>query len=309
MTSKYPSGIQYELNYKNQKVILVQVGGGIRSYSIANNEILDTYPIDEMSHHSQGQILSPWPNRIKDGKYCFDEKRYQLDINEVNKNTAIHGLVRWRNWDGVKIKSNVIKMTHVLLPSPGYPFSLYFEITYHLGDNGLKINTKVTNIGSCPAPFGIGYHPYLKINSNDNNIDECFLQSPGTTRLISDSSSIPISKKDLDKDEFDFRDEKQIAKLKLDTCFTNLKRDTTGLANVYLSDKTKKKKIRLWMDSSYEFLMLFSGDTFSIDKQRKSLAIEPMSCAPNAFQSGLGLITLIPNDTFKGNWGISPIQY
>lgn len=307
MTSKYPSGTQYELIYKDQSLIITQVGGGIRSYSVANNELLDTYSIDEISHNGQGQVLAPWPNRIRGGKYSFGENHYQLGINEVTKNNAIHGLVRWRNWDGIKIDSQTLKMTHLLFPSPGYPFSLHFEITYFLEDSGLKINTKVTNIGSGPAPFGIGAHPYIKLGLG--NIDECFLQSPGKIRLITDSNSIPVSEKDLDGDEFDFQQEKEVGNVKLDTCFTHLQRNATGLANVYFSDKDKKNKIKLWMDSSYNFLVLFSGDTLPVNRRRKSLAIEPMSCVPNAFQSNEGLITLIPNNTFEGNWGITLLQY
>ena len=51
--------------------------------------------------------------------------------------------------------------------------------------------------------------------------------------------------------------------------------------------------------------MLFPGDLLA-DVNRRSLGIEPMTCAPNAFQSGDGLITLEPGESFAAAWGIEP---
>jgi aldose 1-epimerase len=61
----------------------------------------------------------------------------------------------------------------------------------------------------------------------------------------------------------------------------------------------------LWMDEAYEWLMLFSGDTLPDPAaRRRSLGIEPMTCAPNALQSGAGLLRLAPGEAFTGAWGV-----
>jgi aldose 1-epimerase len=92
--------------------------------------------------------------------------------------------------------------------------------------------------------------------------------------------------------------------MKLDHAFTDLERDTVGLARVELRDSDRETKISLWVDQSYPYLMLFSGDPLP-DVQRRSLAVEPMTCPPNAFRTGDALIRLEPSASFTGRWGIA----
>jgi aldose 1-epimerase len=89
-----PSGEQIEIAHGDQRALIVEVGGGLRTYSAAGRELLDGYGIDEMSTSGRGQVLIPWPNRIQDGTYSFEGERHQLAINEVAEQDAIHGLVR-----------------------------------------------------------------------------------------------------------------------------------------------------------------------------------------------------------------------
>jgi aldose 1-epimerase len=63
--------------------------------------------------------------------------------------------------------------------------------------------------------------------------------------------------------------------------------------------------VTLWVDESYVYLMLFTGDTRP-DVNRRSLAVEPMTCPPNAFRTGDSLIRLEPNDSTTAAWGITP---
>jgi aldose 1-epimerase len=89
-----PSGEQIEIAHGDQRALIVEVGGGLRTYSAAGRELLDGYGIDEMSTSGRGQVLIPWPNRIQDGTYSFEGERHQLAINVVAEQDAIHGLVR-----------------------------------------------------------------------------------------------------------------------------------------------------------------------------------------------------------------------
>jgi aldose 1-epimerase len=50
--------------------------------------------------------------------------------------------------------------------------------------------------------------------------------------------------------------------------------------------------------------MLFTGDPLP-DVRRRSLAVEPMTCPPNAFHSGDALIRLEPSSSFTSTWGIA----
>jgi aldose 1-epimerase len=85
----------------------------------------------------------------------------------------------------------------------------------------------------------------------------------------------------------------------LDHCFTDVERSDDGRVRVRFGQRT------LWADESYAYLMVFTGDPLP-DVRRRSLAVEPMTCAPNAFRSGDGLVRLDPGETHVGTWGITP---
>jgi aldose 1-epimerase len=66
-------------------------------------------------------------------------------------------------------------------------------------------------------------------------------------------------------------------------------------------------RVVLWQDDRYPYLMLFTGDSIPQEQRRRhGLGVEPMTCAPNAYQTGEGLIALEPGETFTGSWGIAP---
>ena len=95
-----PSGEQVEIAAGEHRAVVVEVGGGLRSYSVGDREVLDGYGVDEMAAAGRGQVLVPWPNRLEDGVYDFDGESYQLPLNELAARNAIHGLVRWVGVDG-----------------------------------------------------------------------------------------------------------------------------------------------------------------------------------------------------------------
>jgi aldose 1-epimerase len=104
--------------------------------------------------------------------------------------------------------------------------------------------------------------------------------------------------------EYNFQTPRQIGSTRLDHAFTDLERDEDGLARVELRDPDHGTEVSLWADESYPYLMLFSGDPLP-DVRRRSLAVEPMTCPPNAFRTGEALIRLKPGSSFTGTWGIA----
>jgi aldose 1-epimerase len=143
-----PSGEQIEITAGDQHAVVVEVGGGLRSYSAGGRDLIDGYGADEMSSSSRGQVLIPWPNRLQDGSYEFDGRRHQLPLNEPERRNAIHGLVRWVAWTASAREPHRVVMEYTLHPQPGYPFSLRLGIEYSLSESGLRVRTTVTNIGS-----------------------------------------------------------------------------------------------------------------------------------------------------------------
>jgi aldose 1-epimerase len=298
-----PSGEQIEITHGDQRAMIVEVGGGLRTYAVAGSELLDGYGVDEMSPSGRGQVLIPWPNRIQDGSYSFDGERHQLPIDDIDEHDAIHGLVRWAAWTIGEREPHRVVIEHVLHPRPGYPFSLAVAIEYRLSDDGLRVRTTAANVGARPCPFGSGAHPYLTVGTGA--VDSVILGAPGRTVLTSDDRGIPVGAEPVDGTAFDFRRPRPIESTRLDHAFTDLERDDDGLARVHLRAPHGGRSLTLWVDRSYPYLMLFTGDPLP-DVARRSLAVEPMTCPPDSFRSTVGLIRLAPGESFTGNWGIRP---
>jgi aldose 1-epimerase len=153
-----PSGEQIKIAAGDQRAVVVEVGGGLRSYSAGGRELVDGYRADEMSSSGRGQVLIPWPNRLQDGSFEFDGRRHQLPLNEPEHRNAIHGLVRWAAWTAAEREPHRVVMKYVLYPQPGYPFSLGISIEYALSDSGLRVRTTATNLGTDTCPYGSGAH-------------------------------------------------------------------------------------------------------------------------------------------------------
>jgi aldose 1-epimerase len=297
-----PSGEQITTVAGDQQAVVVEVGGGLRSYSVGGRDLVDGYSADEMSSSGRGQVLIPWPNRLQDGTYDFDGQRHQLPLNEPERHNAIHGLVRWAPWTIVEREPDRVTMEHVLYPQPGYPFSLRIRIEYGLSHGGLKVRTTATNIGSDACPYGSGAHPYLTLGTA--SINRLELRAPARTVLLSDERGLPIVAQAVEGTAYDFRKLRRIDSTVLDHAFTDFERDHDGLARVELRDPDNKTQVSLWVDQSYPYLMLFTGDPLA-NVRRRSLAVEPMTCPPNAFRTGDSLIRLEPGSSVAGTWGIA----
>ena len=276
---------------------MVEVGGGLRTYTAGERPVLDGYSEDELCSSGRGQLLIPWPNRIADGRYELDGRSEQLPLDEPERRNAIHGLVRWAAWEIVGRGPDRVALEHVLHPRPGYPFTLALRVEYSLAEEGLTVRMEATNLGAQPCPYGAGVHPYLALG--DGGVDAADLSLPAASVLRADERGIPVGREDVERAELDFREPKPLAGIRLDHCFTDLGRGSDGRARVRAGGTT------LWADDAFPYVMVFTGDGLP-DVARRSLAVEPMTCAPNAFRSGEGLIRLEPGETHAGVWGITP---
>jgi aldose 1-epimerase len=297
-----PTGEQFELSFGSQSAVVVEVGGGLRTYSVDGREVLDGYGTGEVAPSGRGQVLVPWPNRIQDGSYEFDGRRHQLPLTEPERGNAIHGLVRWAPWRAAEREPARIVMEHVVYPQPGYPFTLGLGVEYELGEAGLSVRTTATNLGADSCPYGCGQHPYLKLGNR--TVDTLELRAPGGRVLTHDERDLPAGAEPVDGTEFDFRAGRPIGGTKLDNAFASLERDEDGRARVRLRDPGDGAELTLWVDEGYGFLMLYTGDDRP-DVNRRSLAVEPMTCPPNAFRSGDSLVRLEPGESATASWGLT----
>ena len=297
-----PSGDQVEIAFGGQRAVVVEVGAGLRTYRADGRELLDGYAVDEMCSSGRGQVLVPWPNRLQDGAYEFDERRHQLALTEPSAGNAIHGLVRWAPWRTEEREPHRAVLAHALHPQPGYPFSLELRIEYTLSETGLTVHTTATNVGSRACPYGAGAHPYLTLGTR--TVDPLVLRVPAGSVMMSDPRGLPAGTTAVDGTEYDFRRPRAIGAAVLDNAFTDLQRDADGLARVELRDPATGTGIALWVDEAYEYLMVFTGDPLP-DVNRRSLAVEPMTCPPNAFRTGDSVTRLEPGASTASAWGIA----
>jgi len=184
--SRVPSGDQFEINYGQQRAVIVEVGEGIRSHTDSGRDVLQPYPVDAMCDGAHGVPLVPWPNRLADGQYTFEGTDYQVALTEPTKNNVIHGFLQWRSWHAVEHDADRVVMGARLFPLLGYPFLLDMRIEYALGPGGLTVTTTATNQGPHALPYGSGQHPYLA-PGDDGVIDDCILQLDAATRITTDA--------------------------------------------------------------------------------------------------------------------------
>jgi aldose 1-epimerase len=301
MRNGLPSGEQIEIAAGDQQAVVVEVGAGLRSYSAGGRDVVDGYGADEMASAGRGQVLIPWPNRIGDGVYEFGGTSHHLPLSEPEARNAIHGLVRWVAWSVAERDGDHVVLEHTLHPQPGYPFLLALTLEYALTDEGLRVTSSATNIGDRPCPYGSGQHPYVTLGAE--SVDTLLLRAPGQTVLHVDDRGLPIEAVPVEGTEYDFRQPRPIGETKLDNAFTDLERDDDGRARVELRDPDGGGALSFWLDESYGYLQLFTGDPLP-SVGRRSLAVEPMTCAPNAFRSGAGLLVLEPGASATASWGM-----
>jgi len=297
-----PSGTQFELCRGEQRAVVVEVGGGIREYTVAGRPVLEPFPLAQMCDGAHGAPLIPWPNRLAEGRYSFAGEEQRLPLDEPEKGNAIHGLLRWRAWSELDHGAGRVVVGARLPAMPGYPFSLEVSIAYELSDEGLSVTTSARNVGEVECPFGAGQHPYL--SAGEGSIDDCTLQLDAATRLLNEERhQIPVGREPVDGTPYDFRTPTRVGELQIDDAFTDLGRDASGCSRALLQCPDGAS-VELWVDEHYPFLELYSGDTLAPARRRRALAVEPMTCAPNAFRSGDGLLRLAPEQTLSMRWGV-----
>lgn len=303
MAALPPSGRQYVLTFGDQRAVVTEVGAGLRAYTVGDRNVVDGFAENEMCTVGRGQLLLPWPNRIEDGQYEFAGRVHQVPINEPARHNALHGLVRWMNWTAVEQAQDGVLMSLVLHPQDGYPFTLRLDVEYRLSAGGLAIRTTASNVGREAAPYGAGHHPYLTVG---RLVDEALLKMPALMRLEANERLIPTGRVLPNRGTaYDFLELRPMGSLKMDTAFANLVADSDGLVRVHLQAPGGEPRITLWMEPVYKFLMVYTADADPDGaRRRRSIALEPMSCAPNAFRSGDGLTVLQPGDAWSARWGI-----
>ncbi|MER7888618.1 aldose 1-epimerase family protein [Micromonospora sp. NPDC094482] len=298
------SGTQWTISAAGHEAVIVEVGGGVRTYRHDGVDYLDGYAADELCPGCAGQVLAPWPNRIRDGRYTLGEQSYQLPLTEPERHVAIHGLVNWVRWQLVEQSPDAVTLSYDLPPQPGYPWPLRLISRWSVGADGLRAEHEVRNIGGEAAPFGFSVHPYLQLARVA--VDDLAMRVPGETRMVLDSRLLPVAATPVDGTEYDFTSPRRIGDAVLDLSFGDVVRDADGGSSVSLAGPDGASGVTIWADREFGWWQVFTGDTLTGVRHRRSVAVEPMTCPPDAFRSGKDVIMLKPGATWRGVWGVRP---
>ena len=298
------SGAQWAIESAGHRAVLVEIGGVLRSYAAGDHEVLDGFGPDELSPASAGQILAPWPNRIRDGHYTFEGTDYQLALTEPAKHTAIHGLTNWSRWRLAEKAADAVTLEFDLPPQVGYPWSLTLRTRWSVSADGLRCDQKVTNTSGGNAPWGYSVHPYLQLPGV--RVEDILLRVPGRTRVLADSRLLPIGAVKVAGSEYDYTEPRKIGNAVLDTTFGDIAGEPDGGSSVTIAAPTGGASVTVWGDAKFKWWQVFTGDTLHGERHRRSVAIEPMTCPPDAFRSGRDLVVLAPGETWSASWGIRP---
>jgi len=299
-----PSGRQLEIRSGRYSATVTEVGASLRRLEHDGRPLVRPYDVDELAPAYSGAILAPWPNRIADGRYTFDGQEHQLPVNEVERMTALHGLVLWEPWEVLQHTGSAVTLEARLFPRPGYPFRLDLVVTYSLGENGLSVLLGAVNVGVTPAPYGCSLHPYLV--AGDGAVDDWTLELPAAEVLDVDPERLlPLSLGPADKLGFDFRSQRSLEGVAVDHAFTGVTWSPAGEA-VAVVRAADGQGVAMHWDRRCPWVQVHTADRPEPRLDRTGLALEPMTCPPNAFATGEADV-LPPGGHHRARWRIEAV--
>ncbi|MAP64460.1 MAG: galactose mutarotase [Microbacterium sp.] len=308
------SGIQHSLRAGDYEAVITSIGATLRAFTHAGRDLVVPFTADEVRPAYRGATLAPWPNRVVDGVYSFGGREFQLALTEPARSHALHGLAAWLDFDAVDKGTDHVALEAVIEPQTAYPWRLVVRTTVTLGADGLTQSVTVRNDSDEPAPWGTGPHPYLV--AGDGRVDHWTLELPADRVLaVTDDRLIPTVLRDVDADDparFDFRTARRIDAAQIDHAYTALRWDGEGLATVRLTAEDGTGVLMQW-GQACAWVQVHTADRPDAAESRLGLAVEPMTCAPDAFNAAAydydaGLIVLDPAQEATASWRIAAIE-
>jgi aldose 1-epimerase len=304
------SGVRTVLEHGGYRAEIAGVGATLRSLTHDGRDLVVPFRLDEVRPLYRGAILAPWPNRVVDGAWDDDGVERQLPITEVERGHALHGLVQWHDWtadESGAAGAHRASFVTQLAPSDGYPYRLELRATYELGDAGLVTTVTATNTGQGTAPYGVAPHPYLV--AGEGRVDDWSLRLPAASYLeVTEERLVPTGVHGVtERDGFDFREARTVGDLFVDHAFTEIEADAEGRATVEVVAPGGHGVAMSWAVSELPWVQVHTGDRPEPELDRLGLAVEPMTCPPDAFTSGVDLVRLAPGESHTASWTIAAL--
>lgn len=307
------SGTQHALRSGDYEAVIASVGASLRTLTHRGRNLVVPFEAEAVRPAHRGVTLAPWPNRVVDGRYAFGGREFQLALSEPARSHALHGLAVWLDFEAVDKGPDHVTLAAAIQPQTAYPWRIIVKTTFALGPDGLTQSVTARNESAEPAPWGTGPHPYLV--AGDGPLDGWTLELPAAEVLeVTPDRLAPTGLAPVDADDparFDFRTARVIGAAEIDHAYTGLARDTEGIAHVRVTGADGTGVEMSW-DASCPWVQIHTADTPHADSTRLGLAVEPMTCAPDAFNASAydydaGLVVLEPEASHTASWRIAAI--
>lgn len=294
-----PTGAQFEIRSGAVEAVVTEVGAVLRALTVDGHPLVETFPADARPPRGSGGILVPWPNRVAAGRWTFRDRPQQLALTEPAAGNAIHGLLRHTLYRVAEQAADAVTLTAVVPEQPGWPVPLDTAVRFAVGPDGLAVTHTLTNIGGEPVPVGVGAHPYLRAGAAAT--DDCTLTLAATTVLPLRDQLPSGPEEPIDPA---LRTGQPLRGVELDHAFGGVQpEDGPGGVKVRHRLSGPDGTTELWADPVFAWVQVFTPDDHP--GRGRAVAVEPMTCPPDALNSGAGLVELAPGETFTASWGIA----
>ena len=309
MTDILPTGHAFVLERGDVRAEIGSVAAVLRSLTVRGADLTLPIPDDRAPAMCNGIILSPWPNRVRAGRWVLDGEPQQLDITEPARGGALHGLLQFADYEVTEQTPDAVNLAATIYPQHGWPFLLETWVRYELESDGLTVTHGARNLSTARAPYATGSHPYLKVG--DAPIAELQLTVPASTYFAVDERLDPTAEVDVAGTPYDVRTPHRVGDLVFDTAFGGVEHAdvANGRGDVAWLTAPDGSRTTLWQSTDWGYVQVFTTHVMPApvgapDAVIDAIAIEPMTAPPDALNSGQGLIWIEPGDTWEGSWGL-----
>jgi aldose 1-epimerase len=294
-------GTEYTVVSGPYTAVVTARGGALRELRYKDRDLVVGFGAAGKIPDYRGVICAPWPNRLADGTYTYAGQAFKAGINEPERGSALHGLATGRLWEVQQTSGDEVVLGCRIAPGVGYPGELDLSVAYRLTEDGLRSTVRAANVGPVVAPYGVCPHPYLV--AGPSRLDEWTLELPAAEFLeVTPDRLLPVGLRSVDQHEFDFRSARRLGPVKIDHAFTGIARGADGRASVRVQDPAGTG-VELEWGTEWPWVQIHTADK-PVGPDRLGLAVEPMTCPPDAFNSGTDVVHLHPGQTHTAGWTI-----
>ena len=300
MTGVDAAGRHLTIESDGTRVEVGTVAAVLRSLNVGGIQLTEPLVGDVAPPYASGIILAPWPNRVRDGAWTHDGVELQLEISEPKTGNALHGLLRFVDYEVREQTPSAVLLGALIPPQHGWPFLLDTWVRYEVRADGVTVTHGIRNLGTSRAPYALGAHPYLRIG--EYPVDDLVLTFAASTYFDVDERMNPIGELPVDGTSYDLRTGRKVQDVDVDTAFGGVTLRDGASAWLTAPDGST---LELVQDVDWGYLQVFTPRDFPRPEgPGLAVTLEPMTAPPDALNTGQGLRWLDPGESSEGSWGL-----